>query len=100
MQTGDIFRLRLFLIYSRDASQNILSSIPIAVPDIEIQTRIRHIVEVIIGRKSANENASIQDLENKIDFIVYHLYYLTYDEVLIVDPQTPISRKQYKSFNL
>lgn len=65
IQTGDIFRLLLFLIYSRDASQNILSSIPIAVPDIEIQTRIRHIVEVTIGRKSANENALIQDLENQ-----------------------------------
>jgi hypothetical protein len=99
MQTGDIFRLLLFLIYSRDASQNILSSIPIAVPDIEIQTQIGRIVEEIIGRKSANDNASIQDLENQIDNIVYHLYNLTYDEILIVDPQTPISQEEYKFLN-
>lgn len=99
MQTGDILRLLLFLIYSRDASQNILSSIPIAVPDIEIQTQIGRIVEEIIGRKSANDNASIQDLENQIDNIVYHLYNLTYDEILIVDPQTPISQEEYKFLN-
>ena len=29
-------------------------------------------------------------LVNQIDFLVYHLYGLTYDEVLIVDPETPI----------
>lgn len=29
-------------------------------------------------------------LQNQIDFLVYHLYGLTYDEVLIVDPETPI----------
>ncbi|WP_288874857.1 TaqI-like C-terminal specificity domain-containing protein [uncultured Bacteroides sp.] len=38
--------------------------------------------------------------ENQIDNIVYHLYDLTYDEVLIIDPQTPISRAEYESFNL
>ncbi len=76
-----------------------LQQIPIAVPNLEVQTQIGHIVEEIIGRKSANDNASIQDLENKIDNIVYHLYNLTYDEVLIVDPQTPISHEEYKSLN-
>lgn len=76
-----------------------LQQIPIAVPIVEVQTQIGRIVEEIIGRKSANENASIQDLENQIDNIVYHLYNLTYDEVLIVDPQTPISHEEYKSLN-
>ena len=38
-------------------------------------------------------------LENQIDFLVYHLYNLTYDEVLIVDPETPFSREQYESNN-
>lgn len=76
-----------------------LQQIPIAVPIVEVQTQIGRIVEEIIGRKSANENASIQGLENQIDNIVYHLYNLTYDEVLIVDPQTPISHEEYKSLN-
>ena len=37
-------------------------------------------------------------LENQIDFLVYHLYGLTYDEVLIVDPETPISREKYEAY--
>lgn len=28
--------------------------------------------------------------------LVYHLYGLTYDEVLIVDPETPITREEYE----
>lgn len=75
-----------------------LQQIPIAVPEIEVQTRIGHLVDEIIERKSTNANASIQDMENQIDIIVYHLYDLTYDEVLIVDSQTQITREQYESF--
>lgn len=37
-------------------------------------------------------------LENQIDFLVYHLYGLTYDEMLIVDPETPISREEYEAY--
>ena len=33
---------------------------------------------------------------SKIDFLVYHLYGLTYDEVLIVDPETSITRDEYE----
>lgn len=43
---------------------------------------------------------SAETIENQIDYIVYHLYNLTYNEVLIVDPETPISREEYESFNL
>ena len=31
-----------------------------------------------------------------LDILVYHLYELTYDEVLIIDPQTPITREEYE----
>jgi hypothetical protein len=34
--------------------------------------------------------------ESEIDLLVYHLYALTYDEVLIVDPETPITREEYE----
>lgn len=37
-------------------------------------------------------------LVNQIDFLVYHLYGLTYDEMLIVDPETPISREEYEAY--
>ena len=35
--------------------------------------------------------------EKQIDRLVYHLYGLTYDEVLIVDPETPITREEYET---
>lgn len=43
---------------------------------------------------------STDAMETEIDHIVYHLYGLTYDEVLIVDPQTPITREEYESYNM
>lgn len=41
--------------------------------------------------------ADTQKLENRINLLVYQLYDLTYDEVLIIDPQTPITRDEYES---
>ncbi|MDE6649166.1 MAG: Eco57I restriction-modification methylase domain-containing protein, partial [Muribaculaceae bacterium] len=76
-----------------------LQQIPIAVPRAETQVLLGQMVERIIARKSADEYASIQDLESQIDHIVYHLYHLTYDEVLVIDPQTPISRKEFDNQN-
>lgn len=35
--------------------------------------------------------------EHSIDLEVYHIYGLTYDEILIVDPETPITREEYES---
>lgn len=32
----------------------------------------------------------------QIDVLVYHLYGLTYDEVLIIDLETPITREEYE----
>ena len=32
----------------------------------------------------------------QIDILVYHLYELSYDEILIVDPETPITRDEYE----
>ncbi len=37
--------------------------------------------------------------DREIDLRVYHLYGLTYDEVLIVDPEIPITREEYESSN-
>ena len=38
----------------------------------------------------------IDETNKQIDLKVYHLYDLTYDEVLIVDPQTTITEAEYK----
>lgn len=57
-----------------------------------------HNLETIVKQivKRASEGIDINDLLNEVDKIVYHLYNLTYDEVLIVDPQTPITREVYE----
>ncbi len=39
--------------------------------------------------------AKIDATDNEIDLMVYKLYDLTYEEVLIVDPETSISREVY-----
>lgn len=41
-------------------------------------------------------SAQITSTNNEIDLCVYKLYGLTYDEVLIVDPETPITREEYE----
>lgn len=63
----------------------------------EIKGQIQLIVEDILRKKQANTNSDTTKEENKIDFLVYHLYGLTYDEVLVVDPQTPITREEYEA---
>lgn len=57
------------------------------------------IVDQILSNKQFDEHADTTTLENNIDLMVYHLYGLTYDEVLIVDPQTSITREEYELQN-
>lgn len=61
----------------------------------KILMRLVDNVTTIKKRKSIADTSA---LENQIDFLVYHLYGLTYDEVLIVDPETPISREEYEAY--
>ena len=58
---------------------------------------IEKIVDEILIRKRGNPSIDTSDMESEIDNLVYHLYGLTYDEVLIVDPETPINREHYES---
>ena len=66
---------------------------------IELKNIIGELVSKIIDLKDDNE-CSYNSLEQEIDHIVYHLYDLSYDEVLVVDPETPITREEYESFKL
>ena len=56
------------------------------------------IVSEIIEMKKNDIEADTSSLENQIDFLVYHLYGLTYDEVLIVDPNLPFTREEYEAY--
>lgn len=62
------------------------------------ERRLAYLVDTVI--QSKKEELDTLMVENKIDLMVYHLYGLTYDEVLIVDPQTPITREEYERAQL
>ena len=59
---------------------------------------LMRLVDDVTTIKKEKTIADTSALENQIDFLVYHLYGLTYDEVLIVDPETPISREEYEAY--
>ena len=73
------------------------SQVPIALNHENKNTCIEELVETILTLKESK--ADTLKLEQQIDFLVYHLYGLTYDEVLIVDPETPITREEYEKKN-
>ena len=71
-----------------------VGELPIKLISPEEQSIFIAIVDRIINEKKGNNDTSMG--EREIDRLVYHLYGLTYDEVLIVDPQTPITREEYE----
>lgn len=75
-----------------------LLKVPIPICSEVVQTTVTTLVHQILLVKEKRSDAETTTLENQIDLIVYHLYNLTYDEVLIVDPSTPITREAYDNF--
>ena len=49
-------------------------------------------------RQASSSLDDTSAIEREIDMLVYGMYDLTYDEVLIVDPETPITREEYNNF--
>ena len=74
-------------------------NLPIPFANQDQQQPIIDLVDRILIAKRDNPNADTSSLEQQIDHIVYHLYGLNYDEVLIVDPETPITREKYENNN-
>ena len=60
-------------------------------------TILDRLVKQIIQAKDHSLSANTTDFENQIDKLVYRIYGLTYDEVLIVDPDTPITEEEYNN---
>ena len=59
----------------------------------EQKIQMENLVNQVLVQKQNGCDTST--LESEIDLLVYHLYGLTYDEVLIVDPETPITQEEY-----
>ena len=77
-----------------------LSEIPIAMANEDIQNKVIEIIDNIQQVLKKNPHTDISFDSGKIDILVYHLYGLTYDEVLIVDPETPITREEYEKISI
>ena len=68
-----------------------LAALPIPQPfDNQFLEKVTKCIDKILLMQEVTEK------ESEIDRLVYHLYGLTYDEVLIVDPETPITREEYE----
>ena len=65
--------------------------VPLNINSLEIE----NLVNSILSAKRLSSDTDTTALESEIDLMVYHLYGLTYDEVLIVDPQTLITQEEY-----
>ena len=72
--------------------------LPIPVASDNVQSRIESIVDDIL--EATRKEISTTEMEQEIDHIVYHLYGLTYDEVLIIDPTPPFTQEEYEQDNL
>lgn len=62
----------------------------------KMEEAIVKIVDNILEIKNKNQSATTIEYEKQIDLIVYHLYNLTYDDVLVVDPNITITREEYE----
>ena len=51
----------------------------------------------ILGIKQYNPEADTSALEREIDFMVYKLYGLTYEEVLVIDTEFIMNKNDYEN---
>ena len=77
-----------------------IRNIPIPFANSARQQQIIKIVDHILDAKATDFSSDTSYLEQEIDRIVYHLYGLTYDEVLIIDPTPPFTQEEYEQDNL
>ena len=73
-----------------------LKEFPLPKYDKDIFDKLENYVNAILKSKKENSMADTTELENQIDLIVYRLYDLTYDEVLVIDKDIKMSREEYE----
>lgn len=74
-----------------------IKGIPVPQKTESFVREISNLVDSILAVKRTNPNADTTLEECQIDHLVYLLYGLTYDEVLIVDPNPPFTREEYET---
>lgn len=73
-----------------------IKEFPLPYIDDKDRLLLEKLVSTIHMAKSINPMADISNEEKEIDILVCKLYCLTFDEVLIIDPQTTITREEYE----
>ena len=71
-----------------------IKDFPLPVVSNDVKSYITELVKQVLENHS--KGLDTKTGEQQIDLLVYHLYNMTYDEVLIVDPDTPITRDEYE----
>ncbi len=72
--------------------------LPIKVNSNKLQLLIKEVVIKILENKKKGSNTI--ELEYKIDIMVYKLYNLTYQEVLVIDPEFSLTQEQYNNYQI
>ena len=82
--------------------QKPISETKIIIPKLSIQNQIAFLVEKITSQLKINQRANVSQLENKLNYSIYKLYNLTYEEVKIIDPNIGeiISEENYNNEKL
>ena len=90
--------LKIYLEGDTFKSKNaIIQKFPVPKVNEDREKPLVDIVDEIVNIKDGNPLANTSYLEKRANILVYHFYGLTYDEVLIVDPETPITREEYEN---
>ena len=90
-ETGNVLRGGYFRFKTKYLEPFPIPEIPDDVADL-----LSKKVQTVLDAKSVDITAETKTIENEINLLVYHLYGLTYDEALVVDPETPITREEYE----
>jgi len=75
-----------------------INNFPIPMLDDNTEDKFIIIVNQILDNKKENLDTSV--LENEIDIMVYKLYELTYDEVLVIDAGFGLSAQEYENYSI
>lgn len=73
-----------------------IENIPVLKPNKDIKAKLNSLVDRILSAKAKDPDADTAALEAEIDILVYKLYELTYDEVMVIDPEFALSKEEYE----
>jgi hypothetical protein len=77
-----------------------LRPLPIKIISKGMQKQFIDISKKIESWLTKDNEADISELINELNYKVYKLYKLTYDEVKVIDPEFSLSKKEYEAIKL